>query len=166
MMACALAALLAGCDSVDDDRIPNMPVHISLATPDLWTTYGVSGFGNYRMFIRQLGEPRNFAYGVNTMTGYGGVLLICASDPFNGSQVLPMAYDLSCPVECKPDIRVKVQMVDMLPVAVCPVCGSHFDITERAGAPASNPALSRKYGLKRYDCYQTNYGGYLITNQQ
>lgn len=156
--------LLCSCNSIDDDRIPDMPVAINLSTPDLWTTYGVADFGSYRMFIRQLSEPRNFPYNVGTTTGYGGVLLISAVDPFNGSAVLPMAYDLSCPVECKPDIRVRVAVDDMLPFAVCPDCGSHYDIMEQAGAPTYGPAKSRKLGLRRYDCYATQYGGYIIAN--
>lgn len=161
-------SVIAACNTIDDERVPNMPVSISLSTPDLWTTYGVAGYGEYRMFIRQLGEPRNFSYGVNTATGYGGVLLICGFDPFaqssGGGAVGPVAYDLACPVECKPDIRVKVQIADMLPVAVCPDCGSHYNIMERAGAPIDGPALGRKLGLKRYDCYKTQYGGYIIAN--
>ncbi len=156
--------LLCSCNSIDDDRIPDMPVAINLSTPDLWTTYGVAGFGSYRMFIRQLSEPRNFPYNVGTTTGYGGVLLISAVDPFNGSAVLPMAYDLSCPVECKPDIRVRITVDDMLPFAACPDCGSHYDIMEQAGAPTYGPAKSRKLGLRRYDCYATQYGGYIIAN--
>lgn len=161
--------LCASCDTIDDERVPDMPVSINLSTPDFWTTYGVTGYGEWRMFVRSLGEPRNFPYGANAATGYGGVLLISGFDPYpaDGSTsgaVGPMAYDLSCPVECKPDIRVKVTITDLMPEAVCSDCGSHYDITERAGAPIDGPALSRKLGLKRYICLPTQYGGYIITN--
>lgn len=51
----ALAALLivpaVSCNSIDDDRIPALPVSINLANHALWNTYGVSGFGISRNFI-------------------------------------------------------------------------------------------------------------------
>lgn len=164
LLAAALVASLSACTTVDDDRIPNMPVQLNLSTPDLWTTYGVSGYGQYRMFIRALGEPRNFPYGVNTATGYGGVLLISGFNPYTLEASVPLAYDLSCPVECKPDIRVQMHADGLLPVAICPDCGSHYDVCERGGAPTEGPALTRKLGLKWYDVYATTFGGYMITN--
>lgn len=141
VLAC-LPALLSGvtaCDTVDDDRIPNMPVSINLSTPDLWTTYGVTGYGEYRMFVRQLGEPRNFPYSGTTTTGFGGVLLVSGFNPFTLEAAVPMAYDLACPVECKPDIRVRMVADGMIPFAVCPDCGSHYDVCERGGAPTEGP---------------------------
>ena len=53
-VAVALGLALGACDSVDDDRIPPLPVTIRLSNTGLWNTYGVTGFGQYRYFIRQL----------------------------------------------------------------------------------------------------------------
>ena len=152
------------CNTINDDRIPSMPVNINLTTADLWVTYGVSGYGEFRYFIAPLREPRNFPFTDKTMTGYGGVLLISGLNPFTLQAGVPMAYDLSCPVECKPDVRVSMQLGEALPVAVCPVCGSHYDVVELGGSPTEGPALSRKLGLRRYECRESGYGGYLIIN--
>lgn len=44
--------LVAGCNHVDDDRIPALPVSINLQGAGVWNTYGVAGFGLHREFIR------------------------------------------------------------------------------------------------------------------
>lgn len=155
--------LLGGCDKVDDNRIPSVPVNISLASHDLWNTYGVSGYGQWRSFIRELRQPSGFTYTDRSATGYGGVLLIVATNPFDHA-VGPMAYDLSCPVECRPDIRVSVHSDGLVPVAICPVCASHYDIMERGGAGTSGAALGDNVGLRRYECRPSGYGGYVIVN--
>lgn len=156
---------LLSCNTINDDRIPSMPVNINLATADLWVTYGVSGYyGETRRFISSLREPLNFPYTNKTATGYGGVLLVNGMNPFTLEAGVPLAYDLSCPVECKPDIRVRMIQDGPLPEAVCPECGSHYDVVELGGSPTSGPALSRKLGMRRYECRQSGYGGYLIVN--
>ena len=174
-LICKLTSLLAatlllvvsgGCNTVDDDRIPSLAVNINLSTPDLWTVYGVSGYGDFRTFIYSLGEPRNFAYTVGSCTGFGGVLLVSGFNPFTLEAAVPMAYDLACPVELQADVRVRmVTGEETLPVAVCPECGSKYDVMERAGAPISGPALSDRYGLARYECLPSAYGGYIIVNR-
>lgn len=159
-----MVSCLSSCNTIDDDRIPSMPVNINLSTPDLWVTYGVQGYGSYRYFIAALRQPRNFPFTNNTTTGYGGVLLVSGVNPFTQDAGVPMAYDLSCPVECKPDVRVEMQNDDGFEIAVCPVCGSHYDVIERGGSPISGPAASRRLGLRRYECRESAYGGYLIVN--
>lgn len=158
-----------GCHTVDDSRIPAMPVYIDLSNQGLWNSYGVSGFGNFQYFIFQNGspfEPAGYSYTAKSATGYGGVLLIEGMDPFSMNPATPMAYDLSCPVERSPTIRVKVDPENY--EAVCPVCDSHYDVTMSAGTPTAGPALTgeRKYGLRRYYCHPTILNGYLITNTQ
>lgn len=163
---CLVAFLMicAGCKSVKDDVIPSMPVNINLASPDLWNTYGVSGYGQYRLFIRELRTPRDFAFTDKTYTGYGGVLLISGVNPFTLEAGVPLAYDLSCPVERKPDVRVSIQSDGMIPMAVCPKCGSSYDVLERGGAPIAGVAVAENVGLRRYDCRMATYGGYIIMN--
>lgn len=156
---------LSGCNTIDDDRIPAMPVNIDLSNPALWNVYGVHGYGQCRIFNRETGEPRDFAYLAKTYTGFGGVLLVSGVNPFTLEAGSPMAYDLACPVECKPQIRVRIQSDGSIPTAVCPQCGSAYDITERGGAPKSGPALSEKVGLQRYECHPTQYGGYMILDR-
>lgn len=157
---------LSGCHSVDDDRIPAMPVNISLADAGIWNTYGVFGFGQNRRFIisQTTREPFGFPYTEASATGFGGILLISGLDPYTGIADLPLVYDLSCPVERSPSIRVEVE--PELYNAVCPVCGSVYDVTIGAGAPLAGPAATGKvkYGLKRYSCYASGMGGFIITN--
>lgn len=162
LAACiTLMPLCCSCESTDDDRIPAYPVQIMLNNPGLWQTYGVVSFGESRMFIRQSRIPANFQFLESTYTGYGGVLLIMGMDPFSAGDVIPLAYDLACPVECKDYIRVYVDEATL--EAVCPDCGSHYDVTMGGGSPTSGPALTGtvKYALQRYGVYPSG-GGYVI----
>ena len=166
VLAILAGIIHSGCSTVDDDRIPAMAVNISLADAGTWNTYGVAGYGSNRRFIltQSLREPANFPYKQVNATGYGGVLLICGMDPFTATTDSPLAYDLACPVEMKPDVRVRVE--GELYEAVCPQCGSHYDVAMGGGAPLSGPAAtgSHKYGLRRYSCLPSGNGGYVITN--
>lgn len=159
-----IALSLTGCDSVDDDRIPNLAVSVNIGDSGLWNTYGVAGFGSSRNFIlsSNLRQPSGFPYSTQSATGFGGILLINGMDPFTTTTDVPLAYDLACPVECKQDIRVQIE--GDLYEAVCPVCHSHYDVTMSGGSPLSGPAAKHKYALRRYQCLPTTLGGYLITN--
>lgn len=154
----------ASCETVDDRRLPDMPVNISLSDIAMWNTYGVSGFGSSRRFIRTDNErePRSFPFTTSSATGFGGVLLISGLDPASGLADMPLAYDLACPVECTPSVRVTVDPDTY--EAVCMKCGSVYDVTVAGGAPLSGPAASSHYGLKKYSCIPTGNGGYIITN--
>ena len=159
-----LTVATAACSSVDDERIPNMAVNINLADAGMWNTYGVSGTGLHRDFIKELRQPAGFPYTDQTATGYGGVLLIGGMDPFTTNPNVPLAYDLSCPVECQATIRVVIDPSTL--EAVCPVCGSHYDVVMAGGSPTAGPALtgSHKYALRRYTCRPGQLGGYFINN--
>lgn len=166
MLTSALMAMLmfSACHNVDDDRIPRLPVSINLADPGLWNTFGVPGVGLHRDFIMEEGKPAGFHYMANSATGFGGVLLIGGTDPFTSDPNVPLAYDLSCPVERKRDIRVVID--DATLEAVCPLCDSHYNVINGGGGPVSGPALTGqvKYGLRRYQCLPGRLGGYLITD--
>lgn len=147
---------------MNDERIPNMAVNIDLSNQGIWNTYGVEGFGQYNKFIFTTKEriPSGFPYTYNSATGYGGVLLIWGQNAYTGD-VSPLAYDLSCPVERSPEVRVNVDHDTY--EAVCPVCFSHYNIIEGNGAPLEGPALSMHYAMSHYECYPTTNGGYVIT---
>lgn len=162
-----LFAFLTACQSVDNERIPNMPVNISLSNPGLWNTYGVSGFGSHRNFIYNpngSSQPAGFAYKANSATGFGGVLLIEGVDPLSAVTAAPLAYDLACPVERTPTIRVEVENETYM--AVCKQCNSVYDVTIGNGAPVSGEAATGKYkyALKSYRVIPGSTGGYFITN--
>jgi hypothetical protein len=166
LISIVIAAILTpACNTIDDERIPTMAVNISLTPEGVWHTYGVAGYGLYKYFIKDQLQPSGFPYTDKTYTGFGGVLLISGMDPFTTEAGVPLAYDLACPVERKANIRVKIQSGDNLPDAVCPECGSHYNVVEGGGAPTSGPALTSKYGLSRYSVVASSYGGYVITNK-
>lgn len=168
VLATVLSCLFS-CNTIDSERIPNLAVNINLTPISRWQTYGVTYFGETRRFIRELREPSNFAWLERTMTGFGGVLLVCGIDPFSTEANVPLAYDLSCPVECKSDVRVAMTSVEgrPFPVAQCPVCKSQYDVIEAGGRPVSGPAQTENAGLRIYACVPANIttGGYIVTNR-
>ena len=170
-LSCLLSGsiLLTGCNTIDSDRIPNYAVNINLTPQASWQTYGVTYFGQYKRFVRELREPSNFQWLERTMTGFGGVLLVCGIDAFTNEANVPLAYDLACPVECRRDVRVKMVEAEghPFPVAQCPVCKSEYDVFEAGGRPISGKAEAEGYGLRIYYCVPpaNGMGGYIITNQ-
>lgn len=160
------AALMCGCGDSVTDRVPNAPVSINLGDIGMWNTWGVNGFGIFRYFIHSGGisEPAGFFYNQTSYTGFGGVLLIGGMDPFTGNTNVPLAYDLACPVERDPNVRVQIDLESL--EAVCPQCGSRYDVVMAAGAPCGGEALNgtRRYGLRRFRCVPTMTGGYVINN--
>lgn len=161
------AVFLFGCHSVDNERIPNMAVNISLSDAGVWNTYGVSGFGSNRNFIYNpsgASLPTGFTYKYGSATGFGGVLLIEGIDAFNPALSAPLAYDLACPVERKANVKVYIDKDTY--VAVCNECHSTYDVTMGFGAPLSGVALTGKYkyALRQYRVIPSGNGGYYITN--
>lgn len=159
--------LLPSCQSVDNERIPNMAVNISLSDPGMWNTYGVYGFGSSRNFIYNgtgNSQPAGFPYKYGSATGFGGVLLIEGIDAFNPALAAPLAYDLACPVERKASVRVHVD--NQTYVAVCDECHSTYDVTMGNGAPLSGEAFTGKYkyALRQYRVVPSGSGGYYIAN--
>lgn len=148
--------VISSCDEINDERIPPAAVYLEFPNSGIWNTYGVAGAGNFRYFIKPERIPDNFPYTEISSTGFAGIVLLC--DLSNQ----PRAYDLACPVELKNNVRVEIDK-DKLQ-AVCPKCGSRFDVFENFGYPLSGPAVEKKYGLQRYNVFgPDNLGGYKIT---
>ncbi|MBQ0115648.1 MAG: hypothetical protein KBT10_07245 [Bacteroidales bacterium] len=159
LMAAAMLVLATGCEKLNNKEVHGL-VHIDLGSPALWTTYGVSGFGTYRIFNRAKGIPANFPYNVNTYTGYGGVVLIVGTDISTGDHAVT-AYETACPVENRPDVSVDIAAnLD----AVCPKCGSHYNVLTGSGSPVSGVALTNNMGLTILRVFPKN-GGYEITSR-
>lgn len=152
--------LLPGCQQLNDERIPTYAVSIDLGNPGIWSAYGVVNYGQYNYFVLPMRLPQGFPYNMYSATGYGGVLLIMGFDPALGEPA-PLVYDMSCPVERLPDVRVYVDPESPTFEAVCEECGSHYDVANAFGAPTSGPALSMKYALTPYRVLPSN-GGYII----
>ncbi len=135
----------SSCNSIDDDLIPSVPVQIVFTDVGMWNNYGVAGAMDYKYFIRESKQPAGFFYTATTYTGYGGILLV--SDVYGQAQ----AFDLACPVEHMTNVRIYIETESMH--AVCPKCGSHYDVFENLGYPLSGKATESGYGLKRYNVY-------------
>ncbi|MBQ1797748.1 MAG: hypothetical protein IIZ89_00085 [Muribaculaceae bacterium] len=155
-----LAVLLCACDHVNNKEVPAYVVRIDLGTHAMWSTYGVSGVGDYRYFNREMGVPQNFPFNANTHTGYGGVLLMMALDASTGNYE-PVAYDGACPVE---NVQSTVVGINGKLEAVCPKCGSRYNVLTGLGGPIDGVAHKSNYGLRIYKVRQSGSGGYVITN--
>ncbi|MCP9610848.1 hypothetical protein [Coprobacter tertius] len=148
--------IFSSCDKNDYNRIPTTPVHISIDAAR-WNIYGVHAFPDHRNFIKSQQVPTGFQYSVSSSTGFGGVLLL---SNYEGQ---PLAFDLSCPVESRANVRIEVD-VDKL-YAKCPVCGSTYEIFNGSGSPLSGEARKRKYFLRKYVVYGSpTSGSYVISN--
>lgn len=154
----------AGCKNTDSNRLPPSAVRISFATFGDWHTYGVAGAMESRRFIMSEHQPAGFPYSAGSATGYGGVLL-AGQYTYGGNPQTepPVAFDLSCPVEARPDIRVRADADKGY--ACCDRCGSTYDIFNGTGAPLSGPAAQEGYGMTRYRVTATAGNQYImITN--
>lgn len=157
-----IVLLLAGaCDSVNNKEVPNFTVRIDLSGQGIWNTYGVSGVGEWRIFNRVKKIPGNFPFTANTYTGYAGVLLIMGLDSSTGDYC-PLAFDAACPVENSMDIAVTIDADNF--EAVCPQCGSRYNVLTGMGGPVSGIAAGSKYGLRVYHARSATSGGYIITS--
>lgn len=140
----AVAVATSSCEKIDSNRIPPVNVNLMFNTIGDWQLYGVNGGGQTRDYIKSEGKPAGYPYKMTEYTGYGGVMIVC--DP-NGDYI---AYDLSCPVEVKPDVRIQIDKDNALAgMAKCPKCGSTYDLFSQ-GAAISGEAWKLKYGLERY----------------
>lgn len=150
---CVLAAMgLSGCESVDlnENRIPRTAVYLPFTTASDWHLYGIGGqYGaggalQSRRFIRQERVPSGYPYPDYSYTGFGGLLMTCDV----ASQL--HVFDLACPVERQPDVRIVVRDDNF---AHCPKCGSVYDvfmIERNPGSPVSGPAFADGYALRSY----------------
>ena len=144
---CVLGGVVS-CDTLDDKRIPYAPVHLVFNSVADWNTWGLGGATDYKRFILTDNErvPSGYPFTILDRTGFGGLLLV--EDVLGQVQV----YDLACPVECRPSVRVEVNSDSL--AAVCPVCHSAYNVFSLYGHPISGPAAEKGYGLRRYSATQ------------
>ncbi|MBD5225791.1 MAG: hypothetical protein HDS68_07500 [Bacteroidales bacterium] len=158
LTAAAGTLLPAACHHVDNKRTPPAAVWIPFNTYADWETYGVHGAYTYRYFIPSEKLPQGFFYTAVMRAGYGGILLV------DDAKGVPLAYDLSCPYENSPEVRVQI-MEDERYEAVCPKCGSHYDVFQSYGAPLSGPAAKQGYGLTNYMVGNGSNGEYKVISR-
>lgn len=127
---------LFACTNSEDNYFPSYRVNLEL---DLtFEDKALNEQMAYKTYI--LGQTSGL--GASEMTGFGGVLV------YHGLNGI-VAFDLACPYEQKRSIRIEVDSTKLN--AVCPECGSVFNIWEGTGTYISGPATR---GLKVYPTYR------------
>ena len=133
ILFCALS-----CSKTEHSYFPSYPVYLEL---DLtFEDKDLNGVMAYKEYI--LGKTSGL--GATERTGLGGILVYHSVDGYH-------AYDLACPNETQASVRV--EMDDDAIYAVCPKCGSKYNVYEASGNRVEGPATR---GLKQY---QTAFSG-------
>ena len=133
-----LLAFMSACGNSETvSRIPDASVNLR-ANIDYWK---ITAILDYHRYVDKQGLPET------SFLGFGGILLVNGF-PVNGESVAYYAFDLSCPVEARPDIKVGINKE--LLQAECPKCKSRFAVFEGAGYPTYGEAKEKSYYLKRY----------------
>lgn len=128
ILFCALS-----CTQTEHSYFPSYPVYLEL---DLtFEDKDLNGVMAYKEYI--LGKTSGL-FGSRDRTGLGGVLVYHSVDGYH-------AYDLACPNETQASVRV--EMDDDAIYAICPKCGSKYNVFEGYGSLVEGPATS---GLKQY----------------
>lgn len=153
----AVAILSSSCSDLNDEVIPIAGVRIEVTLAQQQKKeYWASSPATYVTFLMP-SIPYGFPYSVSSSTGYAGVLQVCGFD----SQLY--AFDLCCPVEHNPSIKISVDESNLN--AVCRECGSTYDIFYGTGAPIEGIAAQEKYSLRKYSInYIASTASYLISN--
>lgn len=127
ILFCALS-----CTKTEHSYFPSYPVYLEL---DLtFEDKDLNGVMAYKEYI--LGKTPNL--GARERTGLGGVLVYHGVDGYR-------AYDLACPNETQASVRVEMDENGIN--AVCPKCGSKYNVFEGYGNRVDGPATR---GLKQY----------------
>ena len=139
--------LAFSCEDEVYSPIPWAPVSFQLHLND--EDSALNGSLSYKIFTQKRADTDRF--------GYGGLLVINAMgiNPLNLK-----AYDLACPVEVDPHIKIKPDAEGI--TATCPKCGAVYNISSN-GMPISGS----KHSLKQYNVVVSGQGvsgTYIVTN--
>ncbi len=143
-----LAFSFASCDDNYYSSIPDYPVNLQLNLTSTYPTFKNST-NQFLLF-----KTRKFD---SDRIGYGGILVYSGLSLDDSGNTQFYAFDMSCPYEVKPDVRV---FPNDRGQAICEKCGSVYDIGFGNGLPSSGPS---KEALKRYRTMLS--GDYLIISR-
>lgn len=146
-----------GCSDLDSNRVPLTSVRIEVTLAQQQKSeYWANVPATFVTFLKP-NIPYGFPYTISATTGYGGVLQVCGFD----NQLF--AFDLSCPFEHNPNIRIEIRETDLN--AHCRECGSTYDVFYGSGAPISGPSATNGYSLRKYNItHIPTTGSYMIIN--
>ncbi len=151
LLLCLIVPFM-GCDDNNYNRIPNVYTYLKL---NIYTTgKDLVAIPSYKRFTSV-----EETFDADTHLGYGGLLVV------NGVDGVMRAYDLACPVEANPTVRIVVDST--LLYARCPKCNSLYNVSDfdAMGMPMEGVARENRYFLKRYTVTPIQYtGDFYITN--
>jgi nitrite reductase/ring-hydroxylating ferredoxin subunit len=138
IIACLLFITISSCDKTYVSNIPNYPVFLEL---DLrFEDRDLVPIQAYKIFTSQ-----NINQAVER-TGYGGVLVYHGLNNMGSDSYY--AFDISCPHEANRSVVVAVDDAGIY--AICPKCGSKYELLNGIGNPVSGPSQQEGYYLKPY----------------
>lgn len=136
--AIVVATVPFGCTETIENRLPYRMVNLEL---DLtYQDKQLNGVLAHKIYTQQNIDQ------ANEQTGFGGVLV------YHGVSSSGMdaffAFDAACPNEASSNVRVAVDESSIY--AICPKCGSKFDLSNGIGNPVEGPCTTDKQGLRIY----------------
>jgi len=109
----------------------------------------LNGMLSYKIFTQRRADTDRL--------GYGGLLVINAM----GVNALNLkAYDLACPVEVDPHIKIKPDAEGL--TATCPKCGAVYNISSNGASSSGSKHPLKQYNVVVYG--QGVSGTYIVTN--
>ena len=122
-----LITSLVACTNNAVSPIPNYAVSLEITMQDATELNTIGGVAEFTSTFRP-----------NQYLGFGGIVI------FHNFDDQFVAFDMACPHEIDRNTRVSVNMAGQ---AVCPKCGSTFDVGYSQGFPVKGPA---RYPMKQY----------------
>ena len=137
---CSLLSLfvLFSCTETVEERIPIRAVYLEL---DLtYQDRELNAIQAYKIYhqsdVNQAGER----------TGFGGVLVYHGLSTMGTGAFY--AFDAACPYEASSTVVLSVD--ESAVYAVCPECGSKFELLNGIGNPVEGPCAEKRWQLRRY----------------
>ena len=139
---CLLILLVCSCSKMAETTIPNYPVYLEL---DLtFEDRALKASQAYKIYTQSNIGPLETA-------GFGVVLVFHGFSNNGGTGETYYAFDAACPFEAQANVKVEVD--ENAIYAICPKCGSKFEILNGIGNPVEGP--SKSY-LRQYSVTQAN----------
>ena len=158
-VAATLLGLLAGCEGRGHySSVPDAFVYIQVNVPVYYPH--LNGIGFSECFTKDsINVTQQNRDNWVQATGYGGVLVYAApsANPDNLSGVEYQAYDMCCPNELDPDVRVWPDSTGIY--AVCEQCGSRFDLSSYGMAAWKDTLFSAAAVLLAMQVWQAGVRG-------
>lgn len=142
VIVCLIFFFALSCSKSIEQSLPLYPVNLTINLDYEWRLKASQA---YKIFNKS-----NTQYQYNAQTGMGGILIYNGFDN-NGGAHRYYAFDAACPYESQSNVIVEVDSDGLH--AICPKCGSKYELLYGLGNPIEGP--STKY-LQHYPVTQTN----------